>query len=141
MVHEHLKRMYFLTFLNVVSCRWWLSLSGLLFLFVYLSLFKHFFNWRIISILCWLLTYINMNILPTSHPIPPPRLSQSTRFDFLASYSKFPLAICFTDNNVYFSAIISNPTPPSFPYCVQKSLLNGCISFAALQICSSVLSF
>ena len=42
MVHEHLKRMYFLTFLNVVSCRWRLSLSGLLFLFVYLSLFKHF---------------------------------------------------------------------------------------------------
>ena len=31
----------------------------------------------------------------------PSRLSQTTGFGFPASYSKFPLAICFTNSNVY----------------------------------------
>ena len=34
-----------------------------------------------------------MNLLPTSLPIPPPRLSENTSFGFPESYSKFPLAI------------------------------------------------
>ena len=32
----------------------------------------------------------------------PSRLSQSTGFGFPASYSKLPLAICFTYGNVYY---------------------------------------
>ena len=48
-------------------------------------------------------------------PIPfhPSRLSQSTRFGFLASYSKFPLAIYFTYGNIYVSVLLSQFVSPS----------------------------
>ena len=46
---------------------------------------------------------------PTIHPLlPPSRLSQSTRFELPASWSKFPPALYFTYGNVYlFSSVQS----------------------------------
>ena len=56
---------------------------------------------------------------PSGTPLPPPipshpsRLSQSTRFELPASYSKFPLVIYFTRGNVYISMLLSQFVPPS----------------------------
>ena len=62
------------------------------------------------------------------------RLSQSARFELPVSYSKFPLAICFTYVNVHVSMLLSQfvPASPS-PHCVHKSILCVCVSTAALQ--------
>ena len=56
--------------------------------------------------------------LPLKSPAPshPSRLSQSTDFGFPTSYSKFPLAICFTCGNVYVSMLFSQIIPPSKMY-------------------------
>jgi len=47
-------------------------------------------------------------------------------------------AIQIASGNLLYDA--GNPTL-SFPHCVQKSVLHACISFAALQVGSSVLFF
>jgi len=41
--------------------------------------------------------------------------------------------------NIY--SLLPQIIPLSFPHCVQKSVLDVCVSFAALQVGSSVLSF
>ena len=69
-----------------------------------------------------------------SHPIPPFRLSHNTRFELPASYSKFPLAIYFTYDNVCFQAT-PNLSHLSFRQLVQKSVL--CVSVTVQQIGSS----
>ena len=44
--------------------------------------------------------------LPPSIPSHPSRLSPHTRFEFPASYSKLPLAVCFTYGDVYVSVLL-----------------------------------
>ena len=66
-------------------------------------------------------------------------LSQSTGFELPVSYSKFPLAIYFIYGNVYVSMLLSQCVPPSPSLAVSRSLFPiVCVSFAALQIGSSV---
>ena len=87
----------------------------------------------------WLCMHAYIWPLPSwTPPLPPPspRLSQSTSFGFPASYIELPLALCFT-YGICFSAILSYHLTLSFPYCVQ----NVCVSFAALQVGPSLLSF
>ena len=48
------------------------------------------------------------------------RLSQSPSFGFPASYSKLPLAVCFTYGNVYVSMVFSQIIPPSPSSTVSK---------------------
>ena len=79
-------------------------------------------------------------LLPS--PFHPSRLSKNTSFGFPESYSKFPLAIYFTNDKVYVSMLFSQTlfsSTLSFPHYVQKSVLYVCVSFAALQVGSSVL--
>ena len=64
----------------------------------------------------------------TSVPSPtsshPSRLSQSTRFELPASYSKFPQAVYFTYGNVYFSVPLSVRPHPLLPQlCLQVCAL------------------
>ena len=68
--------------------------------------FWFIFNWRITALqhcvsFCHTSTWIShrythvsslLNLPPTSHSIPPSRLSESTRCDLPASYSTFPLS-------------------------------------------------
>ena len=77
---------------------------------------------------------------PPSHlpPHPTSRLSQTTGFGFPESYSKFPLAIYFTNGNVYISMLLSQIIPLfSLPHHVQKPVPYVCTSTAALYIGSS----
>ena len=76
---------------------------------------KYIFNWRKIVLqycasFCHISTWVShrythvsslLNLLPTSHPIPPSRMSQNAGFEIPVSHSKFPLAIHFTCGNVY----------------------------------------
>ena len=78
--------------------------------------------------------YIHMSSIHTYVLPPPPtafhssRLSQSTRFELPASYSKFPLAIYFAYGDVYVSVLLFQFVPPfSFPNCDHKSVLYACI--------------
>ena len=64
----------------------------------------------------------------------PSRLSQSTRFGFPASYSKFPLAMYFTYGNAHVSQII----PPSPSPTVSKILFTFVPSFLPCKIASSI---
>ena len=61
-------------------------------------------------------------LTPPPSPPHPSRLSQSTGFGFPASYSKLPLAICFTYGNVCVSLLFSQIIPLSFSPTVSKSL-------------------
>ena len=97
-----------------------------LFFFFLTYFLKIMFNWRIIALQycvgfyqtsAWIsrrFTYI-----PSHLSIPPtPLSSYRALFDFPESYSKFPLAIYFTYNNVWsFSLHTSHPLLPS-PYPV-----------------------
>ena len=84
--------------------------------------FKFIFNRRIIALqscvgFCHISRWIShrhtyipslLNLLPASYPPShPSRLSQSTSFELPASYSTFPLAICFTYGNVYVLMLLS----------------------------------
>ena len=89
------------------------------------------------TILYWFLLYINMdqpqifivpllNLPPTlSHPS---RLSQTFRFELSASYSKFPLAIYFTYDNIYVSILLFPFVPPSSSLTVSTRLFFMCVS-------------
>ena len=79
-------------------------------------------------------SFLPMSLLtlvhPSCTPLPPPspydpyRLSQSTGFGFPVSYTKFPLAICFTYCNVYVSVLLFQSIPPSPPLlCPQVGSL------------------
>ena len=52
---------------------------------------------------------------PTSLPLYPSRLSQSTGFGYLASNIELALVIYFTYGNVYVSMLFSQIIPPSSP--------------------------
>ena len=89
------------------------------------------------TILYWFLLYINtdqpqifivplLNLPPTlSHPS---RLSQTFRFELSASYSKFPLAIYFTYDNIYASILLFPFVPPSSSLTVSTRLFFMCVS-------------
>ena len=81
--------------------------------------------------------------LPPPTPSHPSGLSQSTGFGFPVSHSKFPLATSFikTYGKVYVSVLLSQFVPPCSSLTVSKSLSFMSVSFAALQIESSVPSF
>ena len=81
--------------------------------------------------LCWFLPYININqswvyicplpLEPLSHlpPIPPLQVTEHG-FELPESYSKFPLAICFTYGSGCVSMLLSPFVPPSpSPLCLQ----------------------
>ena len=77
--------------------------------------------------------------LPPLTPSHPSRLSQSTGFEFPASYSKFPLTLCFTYGNACVSILLSQFILPSLS-------LTGFISLFfmpafPLLLCRSVPSF
>ena len=55
--------------------------------------------------------------------------------------SKFPLAVYFTYDSVCVSVLFSQIIPPSPSSTVSKSLFSVSVSFAALHVESSVLSF
>ena len=127
------------------------------------SIFQHFFKKCIyfylkdncFTVLVWFLPCLNMNQpqvyicpLPREPPsqlpaFPAPLGCYRALFEFPESYSRFPLAICFTDGTVYASIQLSPfiPLSPSSSWPCPKSVLHVCISTAALQIGSSVPSF
>ena len=59
---------------------------------------------------------------PTSLPLYPSRLSQSTGFGYLASNIELTLVIYFTYGNVYVSMLFSQIIPPS-PFCTESKSL------------------
>ena len=81
--------------------------------------------------------------LPTSLPLHPAGLSQSTSFECPSSCIKLSLVIYFT----YGNAILSYRPTFTFSHIVQKSVLYICVSFAVLHIgsysnvhCSTVMT-
>ena len=100
------------------------------------------------TILCWFLPYIIMNqpqvyicplpLEPSSHlPCHPihSRLSQSTKSELPASYSKFSLAVYFTHGNGYVSMLLSQFAPPAPSFTVSTSLF---MSVSPLLPCKEV---
>ena len=92
-----------------------------LFTFIY---FLIYLNWRLITILCWFLPYIDMN-QPRVHMCPPSRtplpphspphpsgLSQCTGFECTASCIQLGLVICFTHGNIHVSVLFSQSSHP-----------------------------
>ena len=64
-----------------------------------------------------------MSFLPLPTASHSYRLSQSTRIELPASYSKFPLAIYFTYGDVYVSVLLFQFIPPfSYQDCVHKPM-------------------
>ena len=101
------------------------------------------------------LPYINMDqpqvymCHPNPEPLLPPAslpcpsgLFQSTGFGCPVSCIEFALAICFTHGNVHVSKLFSQIIPPLPSPTESKSLFfTICVSFATLNVGSSVLSF
>ena len=86
---------------------------------------------------------------PSWNPLPPPtpsqhsKLSPSTRFEHLASYSKFPLAVYFTYGNTYVSRLLSQFIPLSPSPAVSSSLFSMsapplCVCAKSLQSCPTL---
>ena len=84
--------------------------------------------------LCWFLTCINMNqsqvyicffpIKAPSQPIPPLYVVTEHQVEFPMVISNFPLAICFTNGNVYISLLLSQFIPPSPAPAMSISLFS-----------------
>ena len=71
--------------------------------------------------------HVSSPSLPPPIPFPPnPRLSQNTKFELPASYSKSPLAICFQYSNVYASMLLSQFVPLSPSTTVVCSVTQSC---------------
>ena len=110
--------------------------------FPYHNIFLNFiFNWMITALqycvgFCHTSTWISHrythappNLPPTSHPIPPLYIVTEPQFEVPESYSKFPLAICFTYGSVYVSMLLSPFVPPSvFPRPVFINLFSMSLS-------------
>ena len=117
-----------------------------------------YFNWRMIALQYWLgfchistwishrYTYVPslLNLPPTPTPSHSSRLSQSTSLSSL-SHTANSHWLSTLQRVVYMLPHCSLSVPPSpsthLPTCVHKSVLYVCVSIAALQIGSSVLSF
>ena len=76
-----------------------------------------------ISYRCTYVPSLLTSLLPPT-PSHPSRLSQRTWFELPTSYSKFPLAICFTYGNVYVSMLLSQFIPLSPSPTVPTSLFS-----------------
>ena len=91
------------------------------------------------TVLCWFLPYINMNqsqvyicplpFEPPSHlpPISPLCVITEHWFALPESYSKFPLAICFTYGSVYVSMLLSPFVPPSLSLTLCLKVCSLCL--------------
>ena len=77
---------------------------------------------------------------PASLPLPPFRLSHSTGGSLSHTSNSHWLHILHMVMCMFQCYSLKSSTL-SFPHCVQKSVLYVCVSFAALHIGSSVLSF
>ena len=55
------------------------------------------------------------------------------QFEFLESYSKFPLAVCLTYGSVHISMLLFPSVPPSSPRRAHTSVLYVHVSSTALQ--------
>ena len=90
--------------------------------------------------------YISIHIFPSSRaslPLPPPpSLGHHRALQWAPCvYSRFPLAICFTQGSVYMSMTLFQfipPSPSSSTPHIHKLVLYIYISILALQIGSSV---
>ena len=98
-----------------------LALTYLSLVFIIIILF----NWRLITILWWVLPYIDMNqpwvyMYPPcpKSPLPPPStshpsgLSQSTGFEYPVSCIELGMVIYFTYDNIHVSILFSQIIPP-----------------------------
>ena len=95
--------------------------------FTILSWSLPYIKW--ISYRCTYVPSLLTSLLPPT-PSHPSRLSQRTWFELPTSYSKFPLAICFTYGNVYVFMLLSqfislspSPTVPTSLFSVTDSPL------------------
>ena len=79
--------------------------------------------------------------IPPPTPSHPSRLSQSTSFEFPASYSKFPLVVYFTYGNVDVSVLLFQFAPPSPSLMCPHFYSLDLRLYAALWIALSVPSF
>ena len=91
------------------------------------------------TVLCWFLPYINMNqsqvyicplpFEPPSHlpPISPLCVITEHWFALPESYSKFPLAICFTYGSVYVSMLLSPFVPRSLSLTLCLKVCSLCL--------------
>ena len=115
------------------------------FFLIYFSLEDNCF-----TMLYWFLPNNNVNQpgvyicpLPSEPPFndplsyPTPLCCQSTRSELHASYSNFPLAMCF-NMVMYMFQSYSLFIPPSPSIAVPTSLFSVCVSIPALQMGSSV---
>ena len=105
------------------------------------------FNWRIVALqycigFCHISTWISHRYISVflSPELPTPshfsRLGTETLFEPPEPYSKFPLAICFTYDNVHVPKLLFPfvPWSPSTP-SIHKSLLHVFISITAFVTC------
>ena len=86
------------------------------------------------TMLCWFLPCVNMNqsqgcicffpIKAPSQPIPPLYVVTEHQVEFPMIISNFPLAICFTNGNLYISLLLSQFIPPSPAPAMSISLFS-----------------
>ena len=82
------------------------------------------------------------NLPPTSLPIPPLQIDTEPLFEFPEPYSKFPLAIYFTYDNISFHVTLSIHLTLSSPLPMSINLFSMSVSpFLPCKINSSVSFF
>ena len=69
-----------------------------------------------------------MNFPPTSYPITPLCIVTEPGFELLASHSKFPPAIYFTDGSVYVSTLLSPALSSSSVTQGASPVLRACLN-------------
>ena len=112
-------------------------------------LFKNLFNWRIITILCWFLPYINMDqpwvymwLLPReppSHLPPHPTPLDCYRATVWVPWSHctFPLALYFTYVSLWFHASLHS-SHLLLPTCLPVSISLFPMSASPLLPCKEI---
>ena len=99
--------------------------------------------------LCWFLPYINMTqsqvcirSFPTeapSQPILPLQVVTEHQVEFPILISNFPLAVCFTNGNIYSSLLLSQFLAPSVAfYILQETPVQGRAENGYGKYCSSL---
>ena len=118
-----------------------------LFTFIY---FLIYLNWRLITILCWFLPYIDMNqprvhMCPRSRtPLPPPSpshpsgSSQCTSPEHPVSCIEHGLAIYFTYDNIHVSVLFFQIIPPSPSPPESNSLFFTSVSLIIIIFLNSI---